>query len=116
MRQPEEFDVCARRLKALADPARLRILDCLFAGAKNVGDLAAALNDEIVKVSHHLGVLRNAGLVESRKSGRHVEYTLHPDVNSEINSEGVIKMLDLGCCRLDLDEPKTAPRRGNRQP
>ncbi len=87
MKDPSEFEECAQRLKALADPERLRIVTCLFGGAKNVGDLAAALEDEIVKVSHHLKVLRNAGLVLAKKEGRFVVYRLHPERRAQRKAE-----------------------------
>jgi DNA-binding transcriptional ArsR family regulator len=110
MEHAEDFELCARRLKALADAERLRIISCLFGGPKYVGDLATQLNDEVVKVSHHLGVLRNAGLVITRKNGRFVEYALHPDVVPTLEKAGVAKQIDLGCCRLSL-EPGAAGRR-----
>lgn len=100
----EEFELCARRLKALADPTRLRLITCLFKGPKNVGDLAAELNDEVVTVSHHLGVLRKTGLVQAHRSGRHVEYALHPDVSRAPERNELPNQIELGCCRLDLDE------------
>jgi ArsR family transcriptional regulator len=104
MKKTEDFELCARRLKALADPKRLRIVACLFSGTKNVGDLAAQLDDEIVLISHHLGVLRNAGLVQAHKSGRFVEYALHPDVVRAAKRSEQPKFIDLGCCRLDLGD------------
>jgi DNA-binding transcriptional ArsR family regulator len=113
MKQVEEFEVCARRLKALAEPERLRIVNCLFAGPKTVGDLAAELTDEVVKVSHHLGVLRNAGLVTATKRGRYVEYALHPDVSSATPSKRneSLAAIDLGCCRLELSSTPVDPPR-----
>ena len=92
--QPER---CARMLKALADPERLRIVDCLRQGPRNVSDIAALLDAEIVNVSHHLGVLRNAGLVLDEKQGRFVVYRLHPDI---VQPSG--EHLNLGCCRLEI--------------
>jgi ArsR family transcriptional regulator len=91
--QPER---CARLLKALADPERLRIVGCLRQGPRNVSEIAATLGAEIVNVSHHLGVLRNAGLVLDEKQGRFVVYRLHPEI---FQSGG---HLDLGCCRLEI--------------
>jgi ArsR family transcriptional regulator len=93
-------DRCARLLKALADPERLRIVDCLRQGPRHVSDLAAHLGAELVNVSHHLGVLRNARLVLDEKQGRFVLYRLHPDV---VQSGGG---LDLGCCRLEIPKEK----------
>ena len=105
---PVPFDECARRLKALADPDRLRIVECLLHGARNVGEIATALQDELVNVSHHLGVLRNAGLVNSTRQGRYVVYSLHPTVRGEaVRARG---FLDLGCCRLELWQPEGPPR------
>ncbi len=100
MNEPLEPDRCARTLRALADPERLRIIHCLRGGARNVSELAALLGVELVNVSHHLGVLRHAGLVLDEKQGRFVIYRLHPDVfhGSGANAEH----LDLGCCRLEL--------------
>jgi DNA-binding transcriptional ArsR family regulator len=116
MKQVEEFEVCARRLKALAEPERLRIVTCLFAGPKTVGDLAAELTDEVVKVSHHLGVLRHAGLVTATKRGRYVEYALHPDVSRAAKRTDTLAAIDLGCCRLELsDKPADAPRLKSRR-
>jgi hypothetical protein len=102
MKSLEDFEQCAQRLKALADPERLRIMSCLLAGGKNVGDLATELQDEIVRVSHHLGVLRNAGLVNAEKQGRFVFYSLAPEVCCEQTPVGEPQVLNLGCCSLDI--------------
>jgi DNA-binding transcriptional ArsR family regulator len=75
-----------------------------------VGALAEELQDAIVKVSHHLGVLRNAGLVTATKQGRFVEYALHPEVFIVANLSETESFLDLGCCRLELP-----PQRGERR-
>jgi ArsR family transcriptional regulator, nickel/cobalt-responsive transcriptional repressor len=91
--QPEH---CARKLRALADPERLRIITCLREGPCNVSELAARLGTEVVNVSHHLGVLRHAGVVQDEKQGRFVVYRLHPDVFR------AGRHLDLGCCRLEI--------------
>jgi ArsR family transcriptional regulator len=99
MNDPLESKRCARLLRTVADPERLRIIQCLRAGPKNVGELAALLGAEVANVSHHLGVLRGGGLVLDEKCGRHVVYRLHPDVfQSARDSE----YLDFGCCRLQI--------------
>ena len=97
--QPER---CAQALRALADPERLRIVRTLLGGGRNVSELAALLNAEIVNVSHHLGVLRHAGLVQTKRDGRYVVYQLHPDVFHGPNANQLVQHLDLGCCRLEL--------------
>ena len=104
-----ESDRCARLLRAVADPERLRIIQVLRGGPKNVSDLAAALGKtEIVNVSHHLGVLRNAGLVRDSKQGRFVIYSLHPDVFQPADDAATQDHLNLGCCRLEIPKDDTA--------
>jgi ArsR family transcriptional regulator len=104
MRNQDDYEWCASRLKALADPDRLRIVDCLFRGPKNVSELASELGEELVKVSHHLGVLRHANVVEAKKQGKFVVYRLDPQIATG-DAVGGTKTLDLGCCRLDLPRP-----------
>lgn len=104
MQEANEFENCARRLKALADPERLRIVDVLFAGAKNVSDLSAELESEIVNVSHHLGVLKAAGLVQVERQGRFMIYSLAPEVRTTPGTDCC--KIDLGCCSLEIAEDK----------
>ena len=69
----------SQQLKALADPARLRILDLLPDNDRcedvyNVSELAGKIGLSQPTVSHHLLVLKNAGIVRSRKMCRDVYY------------------------------------------
>jgi DNA-binding transcriptional ArsR family regulator len=111
MTEPLQPDLCARALRALADPERLRIIHCLRAGERNVSELAALLDAELVNVSHHLGVLRHAGLVKDEKQGRFVVYRLHPNVFHGSDIGEPTEHLDFGCCRLELPKSK-AKREG----
>jgi DNA-binding transcriptional ArsR family regulator len=110
MKDPAAFNWCAERLKALADPERLRLITALLNGPKHVGTLADELAEPIVKVSHHLGVLRHADLVKTTKKGRFVEYALHPEVFL-VTDPANENLIDLGCCRLDLGEPNDNPKK-----
>jgi ArsR family transcriptional regulator, nickel/cobalt-responsive transcriptional repressor len=98
---------CAQLLRALADPERLRIISVLRRGPHNVSELADLLNSFIVNVSHHLGVLRHAGLVQDVKHGRFVVYSLHPNVYQPGDENSSVDYLDLGCCRLEMPRKKT---------
>ena len=60
------------------------------------------LGAEIANVSHHLAVLRHAGLVRDDKQGKFVVYSLHPDHFPPNKDGGPCQAVDLGCCRLDL--------------
>jgi DNA-binding transcriptional ArsR family regulator len=73
-------DVAARgaaRLRALADPMRLRIAAALRDGHELcVCDLGWVCNASVALVSHHLKSLREAGLVERRRDGKLMMYQL----------------------------------------
>jgi DNA-binding transcriptional ArsR family regulator len=71
----------ARYFAALAVPMRLRILDTLRAGERNVGELTQATGCTQANVSKHLAVLAQSGLVEKDARGTSVYYRIaHPDV------------------------------------
>ena len=70
-------DALARSLRLAAHPLRLKILAALARQpGRCVCDLAADLTVEQPAVSHHLGVLRTAGLVLPRREGPRVEYEI----------------------------------------
>lgn len=63
--------------KALADETRQRIMDLLCCRELCVSDLVQELGDvSQPTVSHHLQILKAAGLVESRRAGKQIYYTL----------------------------------------
>lgn len=66
----------AELFKALAHPARIRILELLRAGEKSVTELQLALSSEGSTVSQQLAVLRMKNLVDTRKSGNNIYYRL----------------------------------------
>src|SRR6266576_5504005 len=75
-----EADALAARFKALADPARVAIVNRLAAADEVcVCDFVAALDLAQPTVSHHPKVLRDAGLVESSRRGTWAFYRLVPE-------------------------------------
>ncbi len=66
----------AELFKALAHPARIRILELLRVGEKSVTELQLALSSEGSTVSQQLAVLRMKNLVDTRKSGNNIYYRL----------------------------------------
>jgi DNA-binding transcriptional ArsR family regulator len=68
----------ARLLKALANEKRLQLLCLLVGGEQNVGELNARLDLSQSALSQHLAVLRNDGLVQCRREGQSVLYSLAP--------------------------------------
>ena len=100
MTDPTEAQKCAELLQAIGEKNRIRIVECLWDGAKNVSELAKLLKIEIVNVSHHLGVLKSARLVQHEKKGRFVVYSLAPDYfNGDGGKHG---SLNLGWCQLAI--------------
>ena len=93
---------CARMLAALAAPERLRIVRELQAGERSVSELTAALAVPMVNISHHLRVLRHAGIVSGRKQGRFVHYALRQSMIATPAGKDGRQMLDLGCCQLQF--------------
>ncbi len=69
-------DVKAEFFRAMAHPARIRVLESLCAGERSVSELIDELGLEGSHVSQQLGVLRRANLVRSRKEGTKVIYSL----------------------------------------
>lgn len=87
----------ALRLKALADPARVKLVSLLFSSPDEElcsGDLAAAVGLSESTVSHHLSHLRRAGLVESARRGMNVYH--RPRRESLV---ALCTVLDPNCCR-----------------
>lgn len=94
-------DKCARWLRALAEPIRLRIVRELAETPATVSALAQRIEAPIATVSHHLQVLLHADIVAVQKEGRFCTYRLNSDVHRRVGGK-VEGRLDFGCCRLDL--------------
>lgn len=77
-------DLSARRFQALADPTRLAILDVLRDGERCVCDITEALSAAQSRLSFHLKVLKDSGLVLDRRDGRWVHYRLNPDALASV--------------------------------
>jgi DNA-binding transcriptional ArsR family regulator len=87
----------ALRLKALADPVRVKLVSLLFssdAGEVCSCDLATAVGLSESTVSHHLSQLRRAGLVDSQRQGMNVYHRARGD-----SLMALCTVLDPNCCR-----------------
>ena len=87
----------ALRLKALADPARVKLVSLLFsseAGEVCSCDLATAVGLSESTVSHHLTQLRRAGIVESERRGMNVYHRARRE-----SLVALCAVLDPNCCR-----------------
>ena len=70
----ELFEPVAERLRALADPTRLRILNVLRGGESSVLEIVRKVGASQPNISRHLALLLRAGIVTRRQEGRHVHY------------------------------------------
>lgn len=70
--------------KALSDPTRRAILDLLKGGAKTAGDIGAQFDMTGATVSHHLSVLKEAGLISDERRGKYIYYELNLSILDEI--------------------------------
>ena len=85
---PIKLENLARQLKVLADPNRLRIIHLLMEGVHCNCELGEALDMAPNLISHHLRILRQAGLVATQRDtldARWVYYSLNRDVLEDLN-------------------------------
>ncbi|MGE5132422.1 MAG: ArsR/SmtB family transcription factor [Gemmatimonadota bacterium] len=72
----EIYELHARVCKAIADGKRLLIINELRDGARTVGELVSALGIPQANASQHLAILRDRGIVSTRRSGSNIYYSL----------------------------------------
>src|SRR5262245_24290317 len=72
----EERQRSAAVARALSDPKRLCVLETLASGERSVSELSREVRCQVPNMSQHLGVLRSAGLVNARRDGTTVYYSL----------------------------------------
>lgn len=100
----EQLDDIADRFKALAEPARLRILNALRDGERTVGELVEGTGLNQANLSKHLQLLYTLRFVARRKDGLFVRYRL-------LNND-VFVLCDIMCGGLEANvAPARSPRR-----
>lgn len=100
-----DLDRTLTLLKALADERRVRIVLLLAGGERCVCEIQDQLDVSQSLLSHHLRTLKDAGLVNDRREGRWVHYSLDRDAMAEIetflrvakNSRQPVR-LSVSCC------------------
>lgn len=76
IKTPQDYQQRVLIAKALAHASRMLILDVLQSGERCVSDLTELVGADQSTISKHIAVLKNAGLVESRKENLKVFYRL----------------------------------------
>ena len=92
---PELLTIIAERFKAMAEPARLQILNALRGGEMTVTELIDETSLGQGNVSKHLQLLHTLGFVTRRKEGLHVYYALA--------DRDIFKLCDIMCGRLEAE-------------
>jgi len=92
---PELLTLVAERFKALADPARLRLLNALRPGERTVGELVEETELSQANVSKHLAQLHTLGFVRRRKEGLFVYYSLA--------DKDIFRLCDVMCGRIEAE-------------
>ena len=96
----EALEVVAHRFAVLAEPMRLRLIQALFEGEKNVGELVEATGGTQANVSRHLQTLIRAQVLKRRKNGLQVFYA--------IADPSIFKLCQLVCGSLERQFTKQA--------
>ncbi len=71
-------------LKAISDPTRRKILDLLKKGPMSAGEIGEHFEMTGATLSHHLSILKKAGLVDDNKKGTFVYYEINTSVMEDI--------------------------------
>jgi DNA-binding transcriptional ArsR family regulator len=102
MDDPLQPDACAEIFAALSAPERIRIIRFLKDGEKNVSQIADMLKTAPVNVSHHVAVMKFAGLIQSRKDGRFMMYSLRPGLTVAMPQGSGLMRLETAACAVEL--------------
>jgi len=81
--------------KALSDPTRREILRILSHGEKTAGELAEGFDMTKPSMSHHFAVLKEAGLIISRREGQQIWYRINSTVAQDVIA-WVMELVDRG--------------------
>ena len=95
------FSHFARVAKALASPVRLELLEALAQGEHSVDELARAAGVPMANASHHLQVLRDGGLVHSRRDGVQVIYSLSDETEITQVIAGIRRIAEAQLAEVD---------------
>ncbi|MFM1851812.1 MAG: hypothetical protein RIS54_1496 [Verrucomicrobiota bacterium] len=96
----DALQLVAARFGVLAEPMRLRLIQALFAGEKNVSDLVMATGGTQANVSRHLQTLTGAHILARRKDGLQVFY--------QISDPSIPQLCDVVCTAIEKQLAKQA--------
>ncbi|MCF8230957.1 MAG: metalloregulator ArsR/SmtB family transcription factor [Bacteroidales bacterium] len=80
-----KLEAAASKLRAIAHPMRIAIIDLLHENQKqSVTEIYKKLNIEQASASHHLNILKNKGVLTSKRDGKKIYYSLKNQTLTEI--------------------------------
>ena len=83
--QIEKLEMASSKLRAMAHPMRIAIIELLTQNKKlTVTEIYERLNIEQASASHHLNILKNKGLLESKRDGKMILYSLKTNVLANV--------------------------------
>ena len=80
----EKLEMAASKLRAIAHPMRIAIIDLLNENQLSVTEIYKQLNIEQAAASHHLNILKSKGVLSSRRDGKKIYYSLKNQTLTEI--------------------------------
>jgi len=80
----DKLELAASKLRAIAHPMRIAIIDLLNEKQLSVTEIYEKLDIEQASASHHLNILKSKGVLASRRNGKKIYYSLKNQTLSEI--------------------------------
>lgn len=81
----QKLELAASKLRAMAHPMRIAVIELLTDNKRlTVTEIYERLNIEQASASHHLNILKNKGLLESKRDGKMIHYSLKLNVLSNV--------------------------------
>jgi len=80
----EKLEMAASKLRAIAHPMRIAIIDLLNDNQLSVTEIYEHLNIEQASASHHLNILKGKGVLSSKRNGKKIFYSLKNQTLTEI--------------------------------
>ena len=94
---PEEFQLLAEIFRQLSDGTRVRIFWILSHGEVCVANLSALMGMSSPAVSHHLRLLKEAGLITSRREGKEVYYRAAEATETKLLHDALEALMAIQC-------------------
>lgn len=93
----ERFVFASEIFQQLCDPTRLRILWLLAHSEQCVNNISLAIDMSASAVSHHLRVLRQAGLIVNRRAGKEIYYKLADTRTAALIHKMIDDVFEISC-------------------